>query len=44
MIWPISVASFSSLLVCGTQVSSTASVAEQYVGMASGMLRAAIFP
>lgn len=36
MIWPISVASFSSLLVCGTQVSITASVTEQYVGMANG--------
>lgn len=36
MIWPISVASFSSLLVCDTQVSITASVAEQYVGMANG--------
>lgn len=36
MIWPISVASFSSLLVCDTQVSITASVAEQYVWMANG--------
>lgn len=39
MIWPVSVVSFSSFLVCGTQLSVTASVAElssHYVGLSNG--------